>query len=184
MSARWQKQYGTKNWLLLALMAGLAVLGGVLVPQLRLHSPDANAQPSFVSKSSADGKLGYTPPAIPAAPDPQGMILRLFLFAAVLLAMTVLGLVLARKWLTINPATATGQNKSMRLVEMLPLGNRCCLYLVDADQRPVLVGVDASGLRTIVPIPESFGRELQGLHERTNSYSAALPDGESISGGV
>ncbi len=50
--------------------------------------------------------------------------------------------------------------RTLRLLETLPLGNRCSVHLVHMGNREVLIGVDGSGIKSIVPLPENFADVL------------------------
>jgi flagellar biogenesis protein FliO len=59
-----------------------------------------------------------------------------------------------KRWLAAR-APLNGQGQQLRFLETLSLGIRCALRLIHVADRPVLVGMDASGFRTIVSLPES-----------------------------
>src|SRR2546425_344205 len=81
------------------------------------------------------------PPSLPDAPSLQGMILRLGIGTAIVLALCVATLAGIRRWM--YPAAANGSTpREMRLTETLQLGNRCALHLVHLGKQPILVGVD------------------------------------------
>jgi flagellar biogenesis protein FliO len=73
----------------------------------------------------------------------------------------------------------TGQTgigpRRLRLVESLPLGGRCMLHLVHVDQREILVGVDATGLKTIVPAPPAFDDVLDAAAQSETQGPTELP---------
>jgi flagellar biogenesis protein FliO len=140
----------------LSLVGVLAVLAGVLLPQL-LNGEPALSQPA-PSLAPADS-LVYTPPTFPEAPDPRSMLLRLLLGTAFVLVLSVVTIFLSRRWLRQvgAPSAATGR---LAVVETLPLGNRCALHLVRVGRQQVLVGVDAAGLKSLVALPELFDEAL------------------------
>src|SRR5579862_7679004 len=67
-------QGNRKNWLLLGLIALVAVTAGLSVPST-LATGHAEEKNSAV-EPAAKGKLTYTPPVWPEAPSPQSMLMR------------------------------------------------------------------------------------------------------------
>jgi flagellar biogenesis protein FliO len=113
-----------------------------------------------IPEKNARESLVYKPPAWPEAPDTRGMLTRLALGTAFVLALCVGALVLGRRWLRKLPvASSTGGE--MRVVETLSLGQRCRVHLVRVGRRRVLVGVDPSGVRAITPLPDLFEQALE-----------------------
>jgi flagellar biogenesis protein FliO len=151
-----------RRWLPVAIIGLVAVTAGIALPQA-LHS--ATDAPKSVAASDPAGKnpLSYTPSAMPEAPDPKAMLTRLGLATAGVLALCVGTLWFGRRWLG-APAPQTGGVDQMRLIQTLALGNRCSLHLVHVRNRPVLIAADPSGLKSVVPLPESFEHELASLN--------------------
>jgi flagellar biogenesis protein FliO len=165
-----------KMWMILGGVSLLAIVGGLALPQSFPSEPLAAAARST---SAAEAKvipavpaaatlapaasakkedLAYSPPPWPEAPDPKALLTRLGIGTVVVLGLCVGTLWAAKRWLHGTPAVAASQQ--LRLLEALPLGNRCTLYLVSAGDRRILVGADAAGLKTVVPLPEGFADAL------------------------
>jgi flagellar biogenesis protein FliO len=140
------------------LLALAAIAAGLFAPRLL---PAASAAPAAEAKpqSPQTSTSTYTPPAWPDPPNYQGMFVRLGLGTVAVLALCVATLWGCKRWLraTPLPSSATSQ---LRLLETLPLGNRCCVHLVHVANRPVLIGADASGIKTLVPLPDTFAGTL------------------------
>lgn len=105
--------------------------------------------------ADAPGGLGYTPPTPPAAPDPAGLVVKLFLLTAGSLAACGVAVWLARR---MNRPPAVPADGAGRLVLQgtLPLPRRCSVHLVQADGHTVAVTTDATGLRSMVLLSEPF----------------------------
>lgn len=148
---------GGRNWLPLALVGGVAVVAGIVLPQML-----GGVAPAPEAPAAADAKkesLDYVPPTWPEAPDPRAMLTRLGVGTAVVLALCVGTLVACRRWLRRLPGQGGG-TRHMTLVETLPLGNRCQVHLVRVGRQQVLVGLDAAGLKSLVALPEAFDEAL------------------------
>src|SRR5438874_12201303 len=135
------------SWLTMGGVAVVAILAGLLVPQLlpgemviEANHPKTDAK----SKTKAD----YVAPAVPDMPNPQGMLVRLASGTLIVLGLSVASIWLMRRWMNTQAPAGLGQ-REMRLVETLALGNRCALHLVQLGKREVLVGVDGAGIKTI-----------------------------------
>lgn len=141
-------------WTMLVAVGVVAVTAGLLLPQmLPGEAPAATPQPKVEPRKGGD--LDYAPPTWPEAPSAAGLFVRLGVGTAVVLGLCVATLWGGKRWLLgANRAGAGGAQ--MQLVETLHLGNRCTLHLVQLASRQVLVGADAAGVKSIVPLPESF----------------------------
>jgi flagellar biogenesis protein FliO len=149
---------GSKHWLPFALSGLVAVAASLFLPRALTEATSAPPAESH-SQASTPGNSSYTPPAWPDPPNYQGMFVRLGLGTAAVLALCVGTLWGCKRWLRVAPSPAS-VNAQLRLLESLPLGNRCCVHLVHVANRPVLVGADASGIKTVVPLPETFAGTL------------------------
>jgi len=155
---------GPKRWLPIAIIGLVAVTAGIALPQAMPSAQTAALVPE-AAKVSASGEPGgkgkwvYTPPSVPEAPDAKAMLMRLGVATAFVLALCVVTLWLGKRWLG-GTAAPAGPSHQMRLLETLPLGNRCAVYLVQVANRSIMIGTDPSGLKTIVPLPESFSDQV------------------------
>lgn len=125
---------------------GLAALGVALV------AGGAAAQ--------APAGLDYAPPAPPPPPDPVWLVARLVGMTAVLLGLCGLVAWLARR-ANRGGLTTGADNGRMELVGALPLGGRSAVHLIRVDGRAVAVTTDATGVRSVVVLSESFGAALE-----------------------
>jgi flagellar biogenesis protein FliO len=102
------------------------------------------------------------------------MFVRLGLGTVAVLALCVATLWGCKRWLRATPAPSSAASQ-LRLLETLPLGNRCCVHLVHVANRPVLIGADASGIKTVVPLPDTFaGTLLETTEDSTTPADNAL----------
>jgi flagellar biogenesis protein FliO len=163
-----------KNWLPLVLMGSIAIVAGIFLPRLLgggVVPPSAEKpKETFEVKKDAPevkkdapevktSDLEYTPPDWPEQPDPRAMLTRLGIGTAIVLILCVGSMLLGRKWLRRLSGQGTG-GVQMSLVETLPLGGRCALHLVRVGKQQVLVGIDASGVKSLVALPEVFDDTL------------------------
>jgi flagellar biogenesis protein FliO len=157
------------QWLPFVVIALVAVTAGIILPQVLPSSePDTAAntstQPTSFEGKSAKDEWTYVPPAWPEPPNHQAVFLRLGLGTLSVLGLCAATLWCCKRWLRSDaPATAAGAQ--MRCIESLPLGNRCTVHLVHIGNRPVLVGADAAGIKTIVPLSESFAHTLAAAND-------------------
>ena len=138
-------------WVTVALVA---VLAGLMLPQLM---PGESVLDKNQPKVEAKTKSGsdYVAPALPEMPSPQALLGRLFLGTVFVLGLAVVSLWGVRRWLQTN-APANSTPREMRLIETLPLGNRCSIHLVHLGKREILIGVDGGGIKTVVPLANTL----------------------------
>ena len=101
------------------------------------------------------GGLGYTPPAPPPAPDPAGLVVKLFLLTAGAIGACA-GVVWLARRANRPPAVPAGSDGRLVLEGSLPLPRKCSVHLVKADGHTVAVTTDATGLRSMVLLSEPF----------------------------
>lgn len=145
------------RWMPVALLGGVAVLAGLILPQLLPSAAPPAAHKS--TESPSPSPLTYTPPTWPEPPNHQAMFLRLFVGTLAVLGLCAGTLWFCRRWMQPGGAPRP-HNAQLRLVETLSLGQRCLVHLVQVANRPVLIGVDGSGVKTLVPLPENFAQAL------------------------
>lgn len=105
--------------------------------------------------ADAPGGLGYTPPSPPPAPDPAGLVLKLFLLTGGAIAACGGVVWLARR--SNRPPVVPADSAGRLVLEgSLPLPRRCSVHLVRADGHTVAVTTDATGLRSMVLLSEPF----------------------------
>jgi flagellar biogenesis protein FliO len=161
-------------WLTMAVVALGAVAAGLLVPQFmsadmvieadrtkaetKNKAPLAPLPPSG-GEGGVKGKPAFVTPVLPDMPSPRGMLTRLAWGTVLVLALAVAAIWGMRRWTQTHDLRDPG-GRALRLVETLPLGNRCSVHLVHFGKREVLVGVDSAGIKTIVPLPKEFAEVL------------------------
>jgi flagellar biogenesis protein FliO len=126
-----------------------ALVAGMALPQM-VPGETSSPQPANVDKTD----LRYAAPTLPDVSSPQPMLARLAAGTVIVLLLCVGSLYGMRQWLA--PNTLGGSPRTLRLVETLALGNRCSLHLVQFGKNQALVGADAGGIKTIVPLPSPF----------------------------
>jgi len=147
----------TKKWIPLSIIGGVAVFAGLLLPQLL---PSTAAPPKTTPEVSTPANpLTYKQQDWPEPPSQQGMFLRLGLGTVIVLGLCAGTIFLCKRWM-VGSQTATAANGQLKLLETLSLGRRCWVQLVHVNNHPVLIGGDATGIKSIVPMPESFSAAL------------------------
>jgi flagellar biogenesis protein FliO len=161
----------TRYWATLALIGLLATVAGLVMPQLlpdESHSTESKGKESAI----APGDLRYVPLEMPEVPSTRAMFLRLGGMTVVVLVVCVGVLLCGKYWMRgFAPNQASGAKLS--LVETLQLGNRCCLHLVQLSSRQVLVGADATGIKTVVPLPDVFDNCLDETEQQPRKLADA-----------
>lgn len=155
------------NWLVFGVLGLAATAAGIFLPrsmrdQLEPPVRMSVAPPSADAAAQTKDPLQYAPPPMPDLPSPQSMILRLTLGTILVLILCVLTLWIGKRW--IRPlAGPPVENKQLRLLEALPLGARCSVYLLQAGEAKILAGVDSAGIKALVPLPTEFAGALAEL---------------------
>jgi hypothetical protein len=124
-----------KPWLALCVTGALVIGAGGLLPSLL--GGDALARGTNLSE--APGGL------LPAA-----MLGRLAAGTLVVLALCAGSLPLLRRWLA--PGSPARPGGEFEVVASLPLGGRCCVWLVRTGEHYLLAGADGSGVQALVPV--------------------------------
>lgn len=148
------------SWLALGLFGLLATGAGICVPRLvpGEHSRPPEMAAALPGKPAPD-PLEYSPPAVPDFPSPARMLLRLVLGTVVVLVLCVGTLWTCKRYLGPRVQPAQSSNE-LRLLETLPLNSRCSIYLLQAGRSRALAGVDATGLKVLLTLPEPFEEML------------------------
>lgn len=107
-----------------------------------------------------DSALTYKQSPLPEPPNIAAMIGRLFFGTAVALGLCAASLYFGRRWMQGNLAGLPTKNVRLKVVEMINLGPRCAVFLVQANGSQVLCGTDPQGLKSMVVLPEGFDRLL------------------------
>lgn len=136
-----------KITLCLALVVVLAL--GTGVPAVRGQTAGEPNKPAI------DASLAYEPPAWPEVPSLSGLLWRLGLGTGLVLALCLGTLWTGQRWLRRSPLKAMEGNQ-LQLLQKVPLGPRCALYLLQAGQQHVVIGIDTSGLQSIVTLPDGL----------------------------
>jgi flagellar biogenesis protein FliO len=120
-------------------LAGAVVLAGMAVPLLVTGSkpPVANVPA----------------PEAPALPDLGPMLGRLVVGTVAVLALSVGVLWFVGKKL--RPAPGQKSGSQIEVIGAVRVDPRCQVYLVRARGQRLLAGVDATGIRAVVPVPTS-----------------------------
>jgi flagellar biogenesis protein FliO len=173
------------TWLIFGALGLATTLCGVILPQgLRsLHDVAAaiptpqsppQSEEAGVSTVQSKDQLEYNPPALPEMPPLQPMLMRLAFGTILVLILCILTLWSGKRW--VRPLVApTHESKKLRILESLPLGGRCSVFLLQADEAKILVGVDQAGIKSLLPLPQSFDRALEEMSaEKSGDYSPLI----------
>lgn len=114
------------------------------------ESPIRDDEPT-VSKSD----LGTYSPNWPEPPNTGAMLLRLGIGTAIVLALCVGSLWLGKPWL--QRLQVVGVNSpAFRIEGSVTLGQRAMLHLVRIGDTQLVAGTDATGLKSLIALPQSF----------------------------
>jgi len=150
-------------WLIFGVLGVAATLCGLVLPQsLRsLREPTA-AVPAPEPAPETKEAPGYEPPTLPEMPPAGPMLLRLTLGTIFVLILCVFTLWVGKRW--VRPLAApVGENRKLRVLESLPLGGRCSVFLLQAEESKILVGVDQAGIKALVPLSPPFENALKEM---------------------
>jgi flagellar biogenesis protein FliO len=146
----------------IAITWAAAFLVGISTVNLGRAEGKTGSRQKAVEETKAD-ELAYTPPEWPDPPDTAAMLRRVVVGTGIVLGLCVCTLYAGRRWLRGAPA-GNGSGAALRLVETLSLGNRCSVHLLQTGEHQVLVGIDAGGLKSLLPLPPSFERAMGDAH--------------------
>ncbi len=155
------------NWLIAGILGVVAAAAGLLLPRsLQPLAESAPLSAPLAPATEEQSSLEYAPPPLPDLPSPHAMFLRLGLGTIFVLILCVVTLWIGKRW--IRPfASAPNANAQLRLLETLPLSGRCSVYLLQAGETKVLAGVDAAGIKALLPLPQEFAGALAELSVTT-----------------
>lgn len=149
------------TWLIFGVLGAAATLCGLVLPQgIRiLQEPTAAVPSPQPAPAETKDTLEYEPPALPEMPPLEPMFLRLALGTIFVLILCIVTLWAGRRW--VRPLAApVEESRKLRVVESLALGGRCSVFLLQAEEAKILVGVDHAGIKALLPLPQSFDRAL------------------------
>src|SRR5207249_2284163 len=139
--SRWQALFAGKRRRLIFLgLALLFVAAGTLTPLIVLKSPSPDARPS---------PLTSIPQQEEASPNLSAMLRRLLLGTVVVLALCVGTLWGGARWLKRREPPKGSQ---MQVLARVVLDRRSQVFLVRARGQRLLAGVDAGGLKALIPV--------------------------------
>jgi len=159
------------SWLIFGVLGIAATAGGVFLPRSLRNGDSAPEAPLAVQPAKANDPLEYNPPALPELPSPSAMFLRLGLGTVFVLILCALTLWAGKRWIRPLAGPAT-ENKQLSILEALPLGGRCSVYLLQVGESKILAGVDGGGLKTLLTLPQSFDVTLAEVREAAGSKAA------------
>lgn len=140
------------GWIAFGIVGLIATGAGTMLPGL---APNEEAGPATQSALSVDDAFEYTPPSVPDLPSPRAMLLRLALGTVAVLVLCVVTLFVIKRWYGPFAPTRTG-SRELFVVETLQLNGRCSVFLLQTGKTRALAGVDATGLKMLVTLPEPF----------------------------
>ncbi|GEM_PF-6115434 len=179
------------TWPIFCALGLAAMIGGLCLPgafarklgeqegiQKGIQGPTATI-PASQSRSPAEpgngrkGALEYEPPDLPEMAPPGPILLRLALGTIFVLILCIFTLWAGKRW--VRPlAVPVGENRKLRVLESLPLSGRCSVFLLQAGETNVLVGIDPAGLKALLPLPQSFEGALAELEKEAKPNFATV----------
>ncbi len=157
------------TWVSLCLLGLGATVCGLVLP-LSFRSSREPA-PTLSAPTPAQEKkdmLEYNPPDLPEMSAPGPMLFRLVSGTIFVLILCFVTLWAGKRW--VRPLTVpVGENRKLRILESLPLGGRSTVYLLQAEEAKVLVGVDQAGIKALLPLSQPFEGALAEITAQTVS---------------
>lgn len=161
----------SRTWLIVGVIGVMAAFAGSALPQLIAAKKIEPAAP--LKQDAAISKLNDPTPAWPDAPSPAAMLARLGVGTAIVLVLCVGTLLAGKRWLVgARPVPETPGPQRLRLLEVLPLGNRCAVHLLQAGGQQVLVGIDATGMKAVIALNDGFEPTLDGMADEVTRAPA------------
>jgi flagellar biogenesis protein FliO len=122
----------------------LVIAVGFGLPRLATSQPSSESPSRVISSPTT----GLEPRAVQPAPANVGLsLLRLVVALGVVCALCVV----AARWMNRKPEAATAVS-GMQVLASLRVG-RCVVHLVRAGERRMLIGTDASGVKSLIELP-------------------------------
>lgn len=137
------------QWLFLGALGFLAVAAGVAMPSLLESASGAAREQAIPSKTADWADL----------PDLGSLVLRLSLGTVVVLGLCALMLWAGKR--RQHGVAVAADNTGMRILETLPLGNCCFVHLVQAGTGQALVGMDRTGCKRVIVLPEPLEGDVE-----------------------
>ena len=131
------------------------------------NADESQRSPTVSPDSTAIQSSMQTPP-FPEGLELGDLVMRLALATGGVLVFGILAIVALKKWIP-KAGVQSAPAKRMKLIETLNLPGRCSVQLVELDGNQVLVGMDAGGIRTIVPFSKPFAASLEELEAQAES---------------
>jgi flagellar biogenesis protein FliO len=166
-------QSAVPTWLIFCALGLAAVIGGFSLPGAFSHkagkrespqqpiaaipAPQPPAQTGLGDDKK--GPLAYEPPPLPEIAPLGPMLVRLASGTIFVLILCISILWAGKRW--VRPLAApVSASRTLRVLEALPLGGRCSVFLLQAGEANVLVGVDQAGIKALLPLPQPFDGAL------------------------
>ncbi len=160
------------TWVTLCLLGLGATVCGLVLPQsfrsLREPAPTLSTPAPTQEKKDT---LEYSPPELPEMSPPGPMLFRLGSGTIFVLILCFVTLWAGKRW--VRPLTIpVGENRKLRVLESLALGGRCSVFLLQAEEAKVLVGVDQAGIKALLPLPQPFEGALAEITAETTGEAS------------
>ena len=110
--------------------------------------------PQAKEEKAASESMAYVPPTWPEGPDAETMLLRLGVGTALVVSLCLATIWLLGKRFPVGVLKKQTGNR-LRVVATLPLANRGALHLLTVEKRRIVAAVDSTGLKALLPIPET-----------------------------
>ncbi len=136
------------QWMILGFLSLLAVAAGVAMPSLLGSASGTVREPAIPSKPADWADL----------PDLGSLVLRLSLGTVVVLGLCALMLWAGKRR---QRGVVVADDAGMRILETLPLGNSCFVHLVQAGTGQALVGMDRTGCKRVIVLPEPLEGDVE-----------------------
>lgn len=147
-------------------LAASCALGILLCPEVHGAGPEQPPAPKTTPATREP-----EPPPWANGPDAQAILTRLSIGSLAILGLCGAILYAGKRWLR----TGAGEmlpGQQLQILETLRLGNRCSVLLVQAADQQLLVGLDASGMKSLLGLPAEIDQfnQADSVHMPSPDY--------------
>ncbi len=135
--------------------------------------PQGSEDSKVAAGQSPEPKASFGKLARPEPMDMNGMVTRTIVATGLVLGACFLILQLGKRF-SRGGGILGSEGKNMRLIESLSVAPRCFVQLLQVGDNRVLVAVDAGGVKSVLPLHDSFDSTLEATESNDDSASGQV----------